>query len=113
LVNLSEAPAALRPIVAAIDDWNRDWRLGVIFECGVGPGRLLVCVLPLRDPTAPPGARQLLHSLLDYMGTAAFHPTVVLEPDQVGRLWARAAAGPAPTRVWDPDLDDGSAKPAH
>ena len=44
-----------RPIVSAIDDWNRDWRLGVIFECAVGPGKLLVSAINLEDPQAGPG----------------------------------------------------------
>ena len=40
-VNLTATPRELLPIVWAIDDWNRNWKLGVIFECNVGPGRLL------------------------------------------------------------------------
>ena len=47
-VNLTGAPREMKPIVAAIDDWNRNWRLGVIFECAVGPGD--VFVLDMGDP---------------------------------------------------------------
>ena len=42
-INVEKAPPQLQPIVSAIDDWNRNYKLGVVFECKVGPGRLLVC----------------------------------------------------------------------
>jgi len=46
-VNLDRLPRALRPIVYAIDDWNRNYKLGLLFECVVGAGRLLVCACDL------------------------------------------------------------------
>ena len=113
-INLDAAPRTLRPIVAAIDDWNRDWRLGVIFECRVGPGRLLVSAIDLAAPDATPGARQLRRSLLDYMGGAKFRPAAALTPDQARQLWPGPAATAAPAsapRSRDPDLDDGLGRP--
>jgi hypothetical protein len=109
-VNLTAAPRELKPIVAAIDDWNRNWRLGVIFECAVGPGRLLVSAIPLDGPT--PGAQQLRRSLLDYAAGEKFAPKVSLTSEQVGALWAggEPAAATAP-RAYDPDLDDGTKRP--
>lgn len=114
-VNLATAPRELKPIVAAIDDWNRNWRLGVIFECNVGSGRLLVCTIPLDASNATPGARQLRRSLLDYAASATFKPAVALAPGAIGKLWARSGApvnsGQTP-RALDPDLDDGSGRAA-
>jgi hypothetical protein len=108
-INLDGAPRTLRPIVSAIDDWNRDWRLGVIFECAVGPGQLLVSAVNLEDPNAGVGTRQLRRSLLDYMATRKFHPRVALTLEEIGGLWGRGATAPAPTkRAFDPDLDDSS-----
>uniref|UniRef100_UPI0025DA2865 hypothetical protein n=1 Tax=uncultured Pseudacidovorax sp. TaxID=679313 RepID=UPI0025DA2865 len=37
---------------------------GVIFECKVGPGRLLVSAIDLQKSDAPAGAQQLRRSLL-------------------------------------------------
>ena len=110
-VNLTDAPRELKPIVAAIDDWNRNWRLGVVFECAVGPGRLLVSTINLAGNT--PGAQQLRRSLLDYANTQAFAPKAKLTPEQVAKLWSRgpAAAPAAAPRALDPDLDDGSGRP--
>jgi hypothetical protein len=111
-VNLTAAPRELKPIVAAIDDWNRNWRLGVIFECRVGNGRLLVSTIDVQNPRATPGAPQLRRSLLDYAASAAFQPAAKLTPEQVRGLWttSRAPAKPAETRAFDADLDDGSRK---
>ena len=110
-VNLTAAPRELKPIVAAIDDWNRNWRLGVIFECKVGPGRLLVSAIPLDG--AAPGTQQLRRSLLDYAGSNKFAPATTLTPEQAAALWTVAPAPSAPPaqRAYDPDLDDGTKRP--
>ena len=107
-VNLETAPRELKPIVWAIDDWNRNWRLGVIFECHVGPGRLMVSAIPLER--GGPGRQQLRRSLLDYMGGKQFKPETTLTPEQAAGLWAKqAGAAPSePARAFDPDLNDGT-----
>jgi hypothetical protein len=111
-INLTGAPRELKPIVAAIDDWNRNWRLGVIFECRVGPGRLLVSAIDLTENSTP-GAQQLRRSLLDYVAGEKFQPTASLTPEQAKKLWTMAelpATAPA-KRAFDRDLDDGSPSP--
>ncbi|HVS54106.1 MAG TPA: hypothetical protein VHD62_17250 [Opitutaceae bacterium] len=109
-VNLAGAPRDLKPIVAAIDDWNRNWRLGVIFECKVGAGRLLVSTIDLEKAEASPGAQQLRRSLLDYAAGDKFRPAVALTPEQAKALWTAGPASAAPDRprAFDPDLNDGS-----
>ncbi len=114
-INLAGAPRELKPIVAAIDDWNRNWRLGVIFECKVGPGNLLVSAINLQDPNAAAGVQQLRRSLLDYMAGGKFRPETSLKLEDVRKLWTAPAAAPVPAsgpRSLDPDLDDGSGRPA-
>jgi hypothetical protein len=111
-VNLDGAPRRLVPIVAAIDDWNRDWRLGVIFECSVGPGKLLVSAVNLDDPRAGVGTRQLRRSLLDYMAKPDFRPRVALTPAEASGLWRQGTPAAVPgKRAYDPDLDDSSTSP--
>ncbi len=111
-VNLTGAPRELKPIVAAIDDWNRNWRLGVIFVCAVGPGRLLVSAIPLDGKS--PGAQQLRRSLLDYAASSKFSPAARLTIEQVRALWTggKAATGQSAERAFDPDLDDSTKRPA-
>jgi len=117
-VNMNKAPDALRPIVWAIDDWNRNWKLGVIFEARVGDGgenngRLMVSAINLLNP-ASPVALQLRRSLLDYMAGNDFNPTAQLSLQQAGDLWVAGnppAATPAAPRAFDPDLNDGTIPP--
>jgi len=72
---LDEFPAELRPIVQVIDDWNTNHRLGLVFEARIGNGRLLVSSIDLKSNlNERPVARQMLHSLLKYMGSNAFAP---------------------------------------
>ncbi|CBY13213.1 unnamed protein product, partial [Oikopleura dioica] len=108
-VNLTNAPRELRPMVSAIDDWNRNWRLGVIFECRVGKGRLLVSAIPLDK--ADPVTRQLRTSLVRYASGDAFQPSAELLPTQAAALFNVANPAQSPSkRQFDPDLDDGSGR---
>jgi hypothetical protein len=114
-INLDSLPPALTPIVSAIDDWNRNWRLGLIFECKVGPGRLLVCPIDFQYGTAAasPVGQQLQRSLLDYMGSGQFQPTVAVSPDDIGILWTAAGGkdrltGTSQNGPATPDVDEGT-----
>jgi hypothetical protein len=78
-VNLDQLPRALEPIVWAIDDWNRNYKLGLIFEAKVGPGKLVVCPIDLSN-NPNPVAQQLRRSLLDYMAGAQFQPKTEISP---------------------------------
>ena len=76
-INLERLPPALEPTVWAIDDWNRNYKLGLIFECAVGDGKLLVSAIDVtKENDSNPVARQLRYSLLNYMSTDCFQPNV-------------------------------------
>ncbi len=86
-------PRELRPIVQPIDDWNTNRKLGLVFECRVGEGKLLVCSADLqRDLDKRPAARQLRHSLLAYMASDAFNPTVQVWLDALRTLYREPTA---------------------
>lgn len=86
-INLRMLPGELEPIVQVIDDWHRHYKLGVIFECKVGEGRLLVCAADLETHLAErPAARQLRSSLLEYMASAQFAPKTAVSIDQLRGL---------------------------
>ncbi|MCG2583953.1 discoidin domain-containing protein [Massilia sp. TS11] len=81
---LAGLPAALQPIVQPIDDWNRNHKLGMLFEARVGQGRLLVSSIDISSQLDERiVARQLRRSLLDYMASDAFAPTAMLSPAQL------------------------------
>lgn len=84
---LDEFTPKLRPIVQVIDDWNTNRKLGLIFEAKVGPGKLLVCSIDLQSNLDErPVARQMLHSLFQYMDSAAFAPSQSLDIELVRSL---------------------------
>jgi hypothetical protein len=81
---LDGLPAELRPTVQVIDDWVTNRKLGLVFEGKVGRGKLLVCSIDLdSQPAEDVVARQMRHSLLQYMKSAKFRPKITLTPEQL------------------------------
>jgi len=88
---LDDLPQDLQPIVQPIDDWNTNRKLGLVFECKVGLGKLLVCAADLsKDLEYRPAARQLRASLLAYAGSKAFNPAVQVEETKLTEVLDRA-----------------------
>jgi hypothetical protein len=87
-VNLDGLPQQLQPIVQPIDDWNRNYKLGLVFEAKVGRGRLMVCSVDIESSLdVRPVARQLRRSLLDYIGSARFQPQVAVSTQEMRGLF--------------------------
>ena len=86
---LDEMPKSIQPAVQVIDDWNLCRKLGLVFECAVGKGRLLVCSVDFeKDLSKRPTSRQLRESLLAYAASKQFQPKNKLEPAQLETLFA-------------------------
>ncbi|GAI48499.1 unnamed protein product, partial [marine sediment metagenome] len=71
---LDETPDDYRPTVQVIDNFVRNHKLGLIAETKVGKGKMLICAIDLLGHQDKPEARQLLHSLLTYLDSAAVAP---------------------------------------
>ena len=84
---LDDTPAGYRPIVQAIDNFERNHKLGLIFETRVGRGKMLACAIDLLGHQDKPEARQLLHSLLQCIDSAAFAPQAELDADLLKKLF--------------------------
>jgi hypothetical protein len=90
---LDDFGPALAPIVRVIDDWVTNRSLGLVFECRVGKGKLLVSSIDLfTGAEGRPEARQLLYSLRKYMAGPAFDPKYEADPAKVRGLFIDAAA---------------------
>ena len=71
---LTNWPASVQPIAQPISDFHINEKLGSLFECRVGKGRLIVCGYDIQDSKSPV-AKQLRYSLLQYVNSSAFNPT--------------------------------------
>ncbi|MBL9138501.1 MAG: hypothetical protein JNK85_21715 [Verrucomicrobiales bacterium] len=88
-MELTGAPAGLRPLIQSIPDFHFNRLLGQVFEARVGGGSLLVCGFDLeRDLDQRPAARQFRRSLLRYVGSREFAPRVELSVE-----WLRGRMG--------------------
>lgn len=87
---LDHTPAAFRPLVQMIPDWNKNNKIGLLLEARVGEGRLLLCSVDLKHQLDQrPVARQFLHSLKRYVGSEAFSPEAYLTFEQVDHIFKK------------------------
>ena len=112
-LNMDTLPREIQPIVQPIDDWNRNWKFALLYECRVGTGRLLVSSVDLGS--GRPGAESLRHSLLDYMGGSRFQPAAAVSPGDLRKQWAsmrgRGEAGPRAAQPNQPSAPEVDAPP--
>ncbi|CAI6050602.1 glycoside hydrolase family 2 TIM barrel-domain containing protein [Cohnella sp. JJ-181] len=83
---LDDMPRELQPIVQTIDNFERNHKLGLLFECRVLNGSVVVCALDAAAVAETPEGRQFLRSLARYVRSEQCQPSVRLEVSQLGRL---------------------------
>ena len=62
------------PIVQTIDNFERNHKLGILFEATVGDGKLLVCTSRLSEISNEPEVKQYIKSIIDYATSNEFNP---------------------------------------
>ncbi|MNI56051.1 hypothetical protein D3C73_1110340 [compost metagenome] len=77
---------AFSPIVQTIDNFERNYKLGFLFECRIGAGKLIVCALDAGQAGATPEGRQFLSSLGGYMASEEFQPTYEATVEEIRRI---------------------------
>ena len=88
---LDRLPADYKPIVQVIDNIERNHKLGLLYEIKVGNGRLLVCMADIEAAQDKPEARQLLQSMLEYVGSDKFQPSLQLTTAELQQLFSSKA----------------------
>ncbi|RED50324.1 sugar-binding domain-containing protein [Seonamhaeicola aphaedonensis] len=77
----------ITPIIRVIDDWFKNRRTTLLFECKVGKGKLIFSAIDLHTNLHNRlEAQQLLYSLKHYMASEAFSPKTAIEISQLKRL---------------------------
>jgi hypothetical protein len=84
---LDSVATGLKPIVRVIDDWVTARSLGLVFECNVGKGKLIVSGIDLlSEQDKRPEAKQLLFSLKKYMSSDQFRPQTQVNIEKIKGL---------------------------
>ncbi len=85
---LDKMPPKLKPIVQMIDEWNKNHKIGLVFQAKVGKGKLLMTSIELEhDLKNRPVARQMLYSLEKYVSSDEFNPTIEVSASKIQRLF--------------------------
>ncbi|MBO9151297.1 sugar-binding domain-containing protein [Chitinophaga sp. GCM10012297] len=85
---LDSMPASFKPLVQMIPDWNKNNKIGLVFEAKVGKGSLLMTSVDLvHDMDKRPVARQLLYSLQRYAAGEQFTPGNEISLQQLEQLF--------------------------
>lgn len=109
-INLECMPKELLPIVQPIDEWNRNYKMGLILECKVSKGSLLFISADLEmDIEKRPVARQLKQSIFEYVESDEFLPEVEITMEQLAKCFTNTLImkqlGVKATLVGYPDID--------
>jgi hypothetical protein len=72
---LDRTPVRMKPLVQVVDNFVTNQKLGYLFECKAGKGKLMVCSMDIYSGLEKrPVARQFRQSLLQYMASEKFNP---------------------------------------
>lgn len=84
-MNMEALPPSLTSVVQPIDDWNRNLRLSMLFECRVGNGKLMVTSFDLSDKAIAQQtvAAALRNSVLNYMASSKFKPRHTIKMEEL------------------------------
>ena len=92
VMNLSEFPKDYQPIVQPIDTWHVSRKLGMLVEAQVLGGKLLMTTMDIsHDLDRRPAARQLRKSVLRYMQSDKFDPSLHLDVEVIRHLFENEA----------------------
>jgi len=92
-VILDDFRELIHPIVETIDNVERAHFLGLIFECQVRNGKLLVCMSDLKNNLQYKENAQLMNALTRYVGSARFQPRDKLTTEQLKAIFQTKASG--------------------
>jgi hypothetical protein len=83
---LNDMPKGYKPIAQIVDDFHRNNKEGALFEFKIGKGKLLVSGFDI-DTNNSPVAKQLKHSLIEYMKSDNFAPTTSVDTEFLKALF--------------------------
>ena len=86
---LNDLPNDFRPCLQVIDRYERNHKLGTIWEARVGMGRLLVTAIDFDSEPKTPVMLQLEHSIKVYLSSREFNPECQISLQTLDRVLRR------------------------
>jgi hypothetical protein len=91
VMNLDKLPSEIKPLVQVVDNMVTNQKLGYLFECKSGEGKLIVCSVNIDSGLVEnPVARQFRKSLLEYMKGDKFAPQNEMNFRSINSLFGHA-----------------------
>jgi hypothetical protein len=85
---LDKLPVRMKPLIQVVDNMVTNQKLGYLFECKAGKGKLIVCSMDIySDLSNRPVAGQFRQSLLQYMQSEQFDPKQEMNFDSIRCLF--------------------------
>ena len=104
VMNLSEFPIDYQPPMQPIDTWHVSRKCGTIVEANVLNGKLLMTTLDItKKLDERVVARQLRKSIIEYMNSREFDPSIRVEPSVITNLYEKTAP---PVNMFTKDSPD-------
>ena len=92
VMNLCEFPKDYQPAIQPIDTWHVSRKLGMMVECKVGKGKLLMTTMDVTsDLEHRLVANQMRYALLKYMTSEDFNPSLEIDCRVIEDLFAKSA----------------------
>ncbi len=92
VMQLTDFPTDFQPIVQNIDTWFVSRKIGMMFECNIGKGRLVMTTMDIQnDLNNRIVARQMRESIINYMHSEKFHPQWTIDAKLIKDLFVKVA----------------------
>lgn len=76
-----------RPIIQMVDNFERNHKLGILFEAKVSEGKLMVCTSKLGEISDRPEIKQFVKSLVTYLTSDEFAPEKELDIEKLEKIF--------------------------
>lgn len=104
VINLLELPAEYQSPVQPIDTWHLSRKLGMVVEANVLNGKLFLTTMDIdRDLDTRVVARRMRNSILSYMASDRFTPSITLDPESISNFFTKQTP---PVEMYTNDTPD-------
>ena len=92
VMQFTDFPSDFQPLVQSIDTWFVSRKIGMLFECNIGKGRLVMTTMDIQNNLDNRiVARQMRESIINYMQSDKFHPQWNLDIQLIKDLFVKVA----------------------